>query len=222
MHKWHSIDIYSLLAIAICTLNLWLNHQQVIAESNNSSQQDSASIQTYLPIITIFVIGASAVAAWFTRHYTKKSFHFNALIKAFELLNDNAHRNARIRLYKVAGVNDRDKRRTLLKELGVKNEALDTIIAESQNIVLADLDQMGTLVKNGLILEKEFLNVYWNTIISCYEVLKEEKKTELYANFRDLYNMAKEYKITYTPLEKEIFGPDTSEIMFPKTGALLS
>jgi hypothetical protein len=41
--------------------------------------------------------------------------------------------------------------------------------------VLSDLDQMGTLVKKGLIQEKAFLDVYWNTVISCYEVLKDEK-----------------------------------------------
>jgi hypothetical protein len=55
----------------------------------------------------------------------------------------------------------------------------NAIVPESQNIVLADLDQMGTLVRNGLVPEKEFLEVYWKTVISCYEVLKEEEKTKL-------------------------------------------
>jgi hypothetical protein len=48
---------------------------------------------------------------------------------------------------------------------GVKPEALRTIIPESQNIVLSDLDQMGTLIKNGFVRQEEFLDVYWNTQI---------------------------------------------------------
>jgi hypothetical protein len=81
---------------------------------------------------------------------------------------------------------DEAMRRAYLKELGVKDEALKTIIPESQNIVLADLDQIGTLVKNGLVPEKEFLEVYWNTVVSCYKVLEEDDKTELYVNFKEL------------------------------------
>ena len=46
-------------------------------------------------------------AAWVRRYYAKKGLQFNALIKAFELLNDNAHRNARIRLYRVSQVSCR-------------------------------------------------------------------------------------------------------------------
>ena len=63
--------------------------------------------QTYLQIITIIVVVASTSAAWVRRYYAKKGLQFNALIKAFELLNDNAHRNARIRLYRVSQVSCR-------------------------------------------------------------------------------------------------------------------
>jgi hypothetical protein len=168
----------------------------------------------YFQIIIIIVAAASAIAAWATRHYARKGFHFNALIKAFELLNDNAHRNARIRLYTVAGVEDADKRRAYLMDLGLKKDALETIVPESQNIVLADLDQLGTLVKNGLVPEKEFLDVYWNTIISSYEVLQGERKTKLFVNFEDLYKRANNYKKPDVPLEKQIFHSSSSEITF--------
>jgi hypothetical protein len=93
---------------------------------------------------------------------------------------------------------------------------LDTIIPESQNIVLSDLDQMGTLVKKKLVSEKDFLDVYWNTVISSYEVLKGENKTSLYVNFKDLYNMACKYRVTNTPLEKDIFGPNSPRIEYQK------
>jgi hypothetical protein len=60
------------------------------------------------------------------------------------------------------------------------------------------------------------LYVYWNTVVSCYEVLREENKTRLYVNFKDLYNLACEYRITDTPLEKEVFGPNASRIEYLK------
>lgn len=79
---------------------------------------------------------------------------------------------------------------------------------------------MGTLVKKGLIQEKAFLDVYWNTVISCYEVLKDEEKTRLYTDFKDLYDRANEYKNKYKRynvlLEKDVFGPSASMIEYSK------
>jgi hypothetical protein len=201
-----------------------------VLRPNASSMISSTSISEnptylYLQIITITVAAASAIAAWATRHYARKGFHFNALIKAFELLNDNAHRNARIRLYRVAGVENPAERRGYLMDLGVREDALRTIIAESQNIVLADMDQLGALVKDGLVPEQEFLDVYWNTIISCYEVLQAEEKTKLFVNFEDLYRRASNYKKPNVPLEKEMFSSSSSGITFhtnKKSGSPIS
>jgi hypothetical protein len=111
---------------------------------------------------------------------------------------------------------DEAMRRAYLKELGVKDEALKTIIPESQNIVLADLDQIGTLVKNRLVPEKEFLEVYWNTVVSCYKVLEEDDKTELYVNFKELNTRSCIYMKDGVPLESEVFGPKASRITFHK------
>ncbi len=231
----HIFVLVLLLAIAISSFALSYVPQQAMAVINNSSSSAKMTIsdsssksvskttdnekpsdlnQTYLPIITVIVLVASAAAALATYYYAKKAFHFNALIKAFELLNDNAHRNARIRLYRVAGVDDPIIRRAYLKELGVKDESLDTIIPESQNIVLADLDQMGILVKKKLVPEKEFLEVYWNTVVSCYDTLKNEEKIKLYLNFKDLYDRADKHRMARIPLENEIFGPNASSITF--------
>ena len=95
----------------------------------------------------------------------------------------------------------------------MREDALKTIVPQSQNIVLADMDQLGTLVKDGLVPEKELLDVYWNTIISCYEVQCEEK-TKLFVNFEDLYKRASNYKKPNVPLEKEMFHSSTSGITF--------
>jgi hypothetical protein len=63
------------------------------------------------------------------------------------------------------------------------------------------------------------VDIYWNTVISCYEVLKADKvakgeeKIKLYLNFEDLYDMAVKHKKTNNiPSEKGIFGPSASRI----------
>jgi hypothetical protein len=48
--------------------------------------------------------------------------------------------------------------------------------------------------------------------------LKDEKKTELYPNFKDLYDMAVKQKKVNIPLEKDFFGPSASKIIFHKKG----
>ena len=109
---------------------------------------------------------AAAIAVWATRHYARKGFHFNALIKAFELLNDNAHRNARIRLYTVAGVEDADKRRAYLMDLGVKKDALETIRPRISKYSLGrlrptrDIGEEWTCSRKGIlgcILEHDYI-----------------------------------------------------------------
>jgi hypothetical protein len=49
----------------------------------------------------------------------------------------------------------------------------------------------GTLVNNKLLAVDEFLKVYWNTIISTYEVLSyTNDKRDLYVDFKFLYTEA--------------------------------
>lgn len=131
-------------------------------------------------------------------------------LKAFEILNDNAHRNARIRLYRAAEIPDEAAKNAHLRALGVEDKHLRTIIKESENIVLADFDQMGTLVKNKLLPVNEFLKVYWNTIISSYEVRYTNDKKVLYKDFEFHYTKAKKVRDKkdpnkQIPLEKEIY-----------------
>ena len=161
-------------------------------------------------VITIAIAVASAIVAILSFHYNSKMNKLNSLVKAFEILNDNAHRNARIRLYRVAELPHHHRQEAHLRSLGVEDKDLRTIVGESENMVLADFDQMGTLVKNKLLPVNEFLNVYWNTIISTYEIIYTNDKRDLYKDFEFLYTKAKNLRDEkdpnkQIPLEKEIY-----------------
>jgi hypothetical protein len=162
-------------------------------------------------VITTAISAASAIAASLSFYYNNKMNKLNSLVKAFEILNDNAHRNARIRLYRAAEIPNEAAKDAHLTALGVKKEALRTIIKESENIVLADFDQMGTLVNNKLLPVNEFLKVYWNTIISTWEVLSyTNDKRDLCVDFKFLYTEANKVRgekdpYKQIPLEKEVY-----------------
>ena len=49
---------------------------------------------------------------------------------------------------------------------------------ESRAMVKADLDQMGALVMNKVIPKKEFLQLYWHTILLCWKALYEDIQKE--------------------------------------------
>ena len=74
-------------------------------------------------------------------------------------------------------------------------------------MVLADFDQMGSLIENKLIPKDPFLQAYWNTIISSYEVLEVSKeKRDFYNHFKDLYSKSKSFQKGDIVLEKDIYS----------------
>jgi hypothetical protein len=172
-------------------------------------------------IASSIAAAASAIAAYLSFRLNRSGYMFNALAKIFEVLNDNAHRNARIRLY-VAAKNYYEFRKTndptqleecrrRLKQLGANKEP-EIIIPESANIVLSDFEYLGALVKNGLIGEQEIIKKYWNTIISSYEVLIEDReKIDQYPDFKFLYSKATPYRNRQELLEKDLYSNQVSD-----------
>jgi hypothetical protein len=110
------------------------------------------------PIASAVAAALSAFAAFLSFRLNKSGHKFISFGKIFEILNDNAHRNARIRLYVAAShyynfiqnyqERELDNCKGRLRILGAPPEP-DRIIPESANIVLSDFDQLGTLVKKN-------------------------------------------------------------------------
>jgi hypothetical protein len=128
--------------------------------------------------------GGTLVAS-ITFYYQTRKDRLNTLFKVYELLNSNANRNARRRIINLHAVRDKknvneEKTETLLRMNALKKEDLLNIHAvnsnqlESKETVKADFDYVGSLIRNGVISEKKFLEVFWFEVLVCLNVLKEE------------------------------------------------
>ena len=54
--------------------------------------------------------------------------------------------------------------------MGVEKDDLlrkEAILKESKEIVKADFDQIGSLLKNNEISKDEFIKIYWHEVLKC-------------------------------------------------------
>lgn len=97
---------------------------------------------------------------------------FTALLQIFQLLDNNAHRNARRRiidLYVDESNTDKWdtlKRMNVTKEEHINENFINSNYLESREIVKADFNQIEALIKSGLSPE-EFLKSYWLEVLSA-------------------------------------------------------
>jgi len=164
------------------------------------------------------IIGAIATAVGvgvtiITIHYQRKQYKFSSLIEAFKLLNDANHREARTVTYGKFK-NKPDIRSSTIREALAKHGNADILIEEFQGMVRADFDQMGSLVKNRLLPEKAFLDVYWETVLDSWRSLENDIKEErekrhnpaYMKNFEELKSKAEAYrKNTYPDIHTEVY-----------------
>ena len=193
-------------------------------------------------------IGAVGIAAYSIRigQQNKKN---EGLRYVFELLDDNGHRNARRRIVNLHGEEEDEYRKEkILRLMGLSDEEIqrkEAILKESQEIVKADFDQIGSLIKNKEIPKKVFLKIYWHEVLKCWQVLhKEVKKIQndlnddkYMENFKHLNDIATKYakhknKIkdftklvskdirVYPLLTFDGYYPSTKEILIASDGDL--
>lgn len=101
--------------------------------------------------------------AGYSFYLTRRNEQRHSLAYVFRLLNDNAHRNTRRTIYNLYEEKDHRRRKKILRVMGVKEEDLgrmDAIQKESAEIVKADFDEIGSLIENKSVPEKEFLKRY--------------------------------------------------------------
>jgi len=155
-------------------------------------------LATFLGLI---VAAVGVIVAIITFYYQRKQYELGALIEAFKLLNSPDHREARTITYgKFKGKSD--IRSSRIREALARHENTDILMEESQAMVRADFDQMGALIKNKLIPETAFLDVYWHTVLMCWKALENEIKEQrnqrqnppYMINFEELKKRAESYR----------------------------
>lgn len=124
----------------------------------------------YGPIITGLVgVGVITLGA-LTYFFQQRQLKLNGLLEAFKLLNNERHREARKDIY---AINDPYKKN---KDIAIFTSSPNRM--ENVEIVRADFDQMGMLVKRGSILKDGFLEAYGYNIVLCWDILKDHINRE--------------------------------------------
>jgi hypothetical protein len=124
-----------------------------------------------------------------------------ALVEIFQLLDDNAHRNARRRIVNLY-TDDSEKQKwgTLILMNAVKKGAeyneyfLRSNYLESREIVKADFNHAEALIKSGLVDKGQFLERYWLEVLKCSRSLRNDSDESSMEDFNFLKEQAEEYR----------------------------
>ena len=155
---------------------------------------------------TIAAFGVAGYSFYLTRRNEQR----HSLEYVFRLLNDNAHRNARRTIYNLYEEKDRRRRKKILWVMGVKVKDLDRM-EESAEIVKADFDEIGSLIENKSVPEKEFLKRYWSDVLKSWTVLRDdiEKIRQIDINYMENFGKlkchAEEYRKRENLKQPEVF-----------------
>jgi hypothetical protein len=164
-----------------------LQYGSIISQISHSSILDW--ILTFADIAGVAAIGLVVAVVYFQSRQRK----FVGLIEIFKLLNGKEQREARAMLfeayrkYKVTG-----------------NDSIfdDEFYKEYVNRTISDFNEVGALVKKGLVSTNLFLDVYWNITLRSWNasrIIIQKRRTsrnyyEYMINFEVLASDAEKYK----------------------------
>lgn len=164
-----------------------LQYGSIISQISPSSILDW--ILTFADIAGVAAIGLVVAVVYFQSRQRK----FTGLIEIFKLLNGKEQREARAMLfeayrkYKVTG-----------------NDSIfdDEFYKEYVNRTISDFNEVGALVKKGLVSTNLFLDVYWNITLRSWNasrIIIQKRRTsrnyyEYMINFEVLASDAEKYK----------------------------
>jgi len=183
---------------------------------------------------TLLSVAAAIGIAFYSFILTRRTEKKQGLKDVFKTLNDNAHRNARRRIVNLYGESNDDRKRRILRVMGVSDEQIKnmyTLILESEEIVKTDFDQIGSLIKVGAVPENEFLRIYYNEVLRCWSVLAENidairiqnNHLEYMEGFELLKLKAEEYKGSAGEIDvkKDIDVEPRIEEFIPKANEII-
>ena len=181
--NFNILDLTSKLGFS----SMALQYGSIISQISSSSILDW--ILTFADIAGVAAIGLVVAVVYFQSRQRK----FVGLIEIFKLLNGKEQREARAMLfeayrkYKVTG-----------------NDSIfdDEFYKEYVNRTISDFNEVGALVKKGLVSTNLFLDVYWNITLRSWNasrIIIQKRRTsrnyyEYMINFEVLASDAEKYK----------------------------
>jgi hypothetical protein len=146
-------------------------------------------ILTFADIAGVAAIGLVVAVVYFQSRQRK----FAGLMEIFKLLNGKEQREARAMLFEAY---------RKYKETGNDSIFDDEFYKEYVNRTISDFNEVGALVKKGLVSTNLFLDVYWNITLRSWNasiIIIQKRRTsrnynEYMINFEVLANDAEKYK----------------------------
>jgi len=158
------------------------------AADANTVGFDTSDILEGILIITdiagVAIVGLVIV----TVYYQKRERKFDGMMEVFKLLNGKEQRESRLKLYEAYHTYKKTS------DLGVFQSE---IYREYVERTINDMDEIGSLVRNGLVSKGLFFDVFWNTTIRCWNASKE------FIGYRRSSRQFPHYMINFETLAKE-------------------
>lgn len=163
-----------------------LHYGSAITQTNPSTPLDW--ILTFADIAGVAAIGLVVAVVYFQSRQRK----FAGLIEIFKLLNGKEQREARAMLFEAY---------RKYKETGNASIFDDEFYKEYVNRTISDFNEVGALVKAGLVSMNLFLDVYWNITLRSWNasriIIQKRRISRNYdeymINFEVLANDAEKY-----------------------------
>lgn len=167
--------------------SMGLQYGSTVSQTSPSSILDW--ILTFADIAGVAAIGLVVAVVYFQSRQRK----FAGLIEIFKLLNGKEQREARAMLFEAY---------RKYKEIGDDSVFEDEFYKEYVNRTISDFNEVGALVKKGLVSTNLFLDVYWNITLRSWtasRIIIQKRRIsrnydEYMINFEVLANDAEKYK----------------------------
>jgi hypothetical protein len=164
-----------------------LQYGSTISQTSPSSILDW--VLTFADIAGVAAIGLVVAVVYFQSRQRK----FAGLIEIFKLLNGKEQREARAMLFEAY---------RKYKETGDDSIFDDEFYKEYVNRTISDFNEVGALVKKGLVSTNLFLDVYWNITLRSWNASRiiiqkrrvSRKYDEYMINFEVLATDAEKFK----------------------------
>jgi hypothetical protein len=141
-------------------------------------------ILTIADIAGVAIVGLVIV----TVYYQKRERKFDGMMEVFKLLNGTEQRESRLKLFEAYHMYKKTN------DLGIFQTE---IYREYVERTIHDMDEIGSLVRNGLVSKGLFFDVFWNITVRCWNASKE------FIGYRRSSRQFPHYMINFETLAKE-------------------
>jgi hypothetical protein len=186
------------IIVALFIVSLLKPTYAQVTNSTNDGNSDF-SFENIVTLTAGIAVAIGLPISLITTYFGRRKQRMESLIEFFKILNADDHREARRMTYSAFKEYHCGKKGSEIFHLGKFRKYV--------SMVRADMDQIGTLYHHNLFPRKIFLEAYWNTVLLCWEALRDNIESERLQRgyptymkyFEELKDKCKSYGRKYHP-----------------------